>query len=91
MVDLVWSSMRDGELYSPWDLANWSLQPTDAVTRVLEFLTRYGFAEQVVKRQPLFRKLEDAPDPCEALRILQRMMADESPRSVESIAKIRKH
>jgi len=83
--------MRDGELYSPWDLANWSLQPTDAVTRVLEFLTRYGFAEQIAKRQPLFRKLEDVPDPCEALRILQKMITDENHPRVESMTKIRNH
>lgn len=90
LADLMWASMKDGDLYSPEDLANLSLQSTDAVSRVLEFLSRYGFAEQVVKRQPLFRKLADVPDPCGALEILQKVTADKDLRDMETVTKNRK-
>jgi hypothetical protein len=66
--------MRDGDLYSAEDLANSSLHPTDVVSRVLQFLTRYGFAEMVMKRQPLFRKLADVPAPADSLALLQRIV-----------------
>lgn len=85
LVDSVWSLMRDEELYSPEDLANWSLQPIDVVTRVLRFLERYGFAEQVVKREPLFRKLADAPDPSGSMTILQKMIVGGNLRDVETV------
>jgi hypothetical protein len=85
LIDLVWSSMKDGELYSPEDLANWSLQPTEVVARVLGFLTRYGFIEQLAKRQALFRKLADAPDPCSALKVLQRITAENDLRDLETL------
>lgn len=85
LVDLVWSCMRDDELYSPEDLANWSLQPIDVISRVLRFLERYGFAEQVVRREPLFRKLADAPNPSGALTILQKMIVGSDLRDVEAV------
>ena len=44
LVDLVWSSMVDREVYSPEDLAESLGQPVGAIVRVLEFLTRYGFS-----------------------------------------------
>jgi hypothetical protein len=84
LVNSVWTFMRDGELYSPEDLANSSLLPTDLVTRVLEFLTRYGFAEMVVKHQPLYRKSADVPDPGDSLTFLQTIIADQSLRDVEA-------
>lgn len=84
LADLVWSLMADGELYSPEDLANSSLQPTDLVTRVLEFLARYGFAEMVVKRQPLFKKSSDVPNPGDTLTTLQTIIADQNLRDVEA-------
>lgn len=79
-VDVVWSLMSDGELYSPRDLANSSGQSADSVTRVLEFLKRYGFAEQVTRRESIFRKVAHAPAPGDALRILQTLVNDNSVR-----------
>jgi hypothetical protein len=70
-INLLWSAMSEGEFYSPRDLANTSEQPIDGVVRVLEFLVHYGFAEQVTKHEPIFRKLCNAPTPAEALSILQ--------------------
>lgn len=86
LVDSVLAFMRDGELYSPEDLANASLQPTDLVARVLEFLARYGFAEMVVKHQPLFRKSSDLPDPGDSISVLQRIIAGHPLRDVEAAA-----
>ena len=78
MVDLVWSLMRDGEFYSPADLANTLGQTTDTIVRILEFLARYKFAEQMTKRELIFRKAENAPSPGDALRVLRVVLADAS-------------
>jgi len=78
MIDLVWSLMRDGEHYSPEDLANTLGQPTDTFVRILEFLTRYKFAERMTKRELIFRKAENAPSPGDALRVLRVVLADAS-------------
>jgi hypothetical protein len=71
VVDLVWSAMRDDEFYSPNDLANSLKQPVQSVTRVLEFLNKYKFAEQISRREMIFRKVANSLNPGEALRVLQ--------------------
>jgi len=76
VVDLVWSAMGYDDFYTPRDLANSSGQPIHAVARVLEFLTRYGFAELVVKREPIFRKVPATPAPGDVQRILQLLIKD---------------
>jgi hypothetical protein len=76
VVDLVWSAMRDGEFYSPNDLANSLEQQVESVTRVLEFLKKYKFAEQVSRREMIFRKKANNPSPGDALRVLQTMLGD---------------
>jgi hypothetical protein len=76
VVDLVWSAMRDDEFYSPNDLANSLKQPVQSVTRVLEFLKKYKFAEQILRREMIFRKVANAPSPGDALRVLQMMIGD---------------
>jgi len=76
MIDRVWSAMEDDELYSPSDLANNLEQPVEEVTRVLEFLKKYKFAEQVTKREMIFRKLTSGPSPVDALRVLQMLLGD---------------
>jgi hypothetical protein len=76
MVDLIWSAMQDGEFYSPNDLANSLEQPVESVTRVLEFLKKYKFAEQVTRREMIFRKIANNPSPCDALRVLQTVLGE---------------
>ena len=76
VVDLIWSEMRDGEFYSPNDLANSLEQPVESVTRVLEFLKKYKFAEQVSRREMIFRKKANNPSPGDALRVLQTVLSD---------------
>jgi hypothetical protein len=76
MVDVIWSAMRDGEFYSPNDLANSLGQPVESVSRVLEFLKKYKFAEQVTRREMIFRKVANNPSPCDALRVLQSVLSD---------------
>jgi hypothetical protein len=76
LVDLIWSAMRDNELYSPSDLANSLEQPIETVTRVLEFLKKYKFADQVTRREMLFRKTAAAVGPGDALRVLQTLLED---------------
>ena len=76
VVDLVWSAMRDDEFYSPNDLANRLKQPVQSVTRVLEFLSKFEFAEQISKREMIFRKVANTPHPGDALRVLQMMIGD---------------
>jgi hypothetical protein len=76
IVDLVWSAMRDDEFYSPNDLANSLKQPVQSVTRVLEFLKKYKFAEQILRREMIFRKVANTPSPGDALRVLQMMIGD---------------
>jgi len=75
-VDLVWSLMRDGELYSPADLANTLGQATDTIVRILEFLARYKFIERMTRRELIFRKTPTGPSPEEAVRILSMLRAD---------------
>ena len=77
VIDMVWSAMEYEEFYSPSDLANRVGQPTDDVTRVLEFLAKYEFAQRVTRRELIFRKPANAPSPVDALRTLQ-MLLDET-------------
>jgi len=74
MVDIVWSAMKDGEFYSPSDLANSLGQPIEEVTRLLEFLTKYEFAQQMSRSEMLFRKLAHVIRPGDALRVLQTVL-----------------
>lgn len=93
LVDSVWTAMRDDELYSPRDLADTLGLPEDATVRVLELLARYGFAERVTKRELIFRKLADAPDPGGTLRILEFLIADSDrrePKRLPSLQQLRK-
>lgn len=76
VVDLVWCAMRDGEFYSPNDLANSLEQPVESVTRVLEFLKKYKFAEQVTRREMIFRRVENNPSPGDALKVLQTVLSE---------------
>jgi DNA-binding IclR family transcriptional regulator len=76
VVDTIWSAMHDNELYSPSDLANSLEQPIETVTRVLEFLKKYKFADQVTRREMLFRKTAAAVGPGDALRVLQTLLED---------------
>jgi hypothetical protein len=78
MVDTVWSTMRKDEFYSPKDLANILGQPSEAVLRVLEFLSRYGFTHRVTEREWLFTKVMNALGPGDALRILGALVGDDS-------------
>ena len=76
MVEFVWSSMRDGELYSPADLANTLEQQTDTIVRILEFLATYKFIERMTKRELIFRKIPTGPSPNEAAKILRMLRAN---------------
>lgn len=90
MVDTVWSAMRENEFYSPSDLANVLEQPTHAVVRVLEFLAKYGFAERVMKRELIFRKVVNTPRPGDALRVLRILLGDADAHDAGRIANISK-
>jgi hypothetical protein len=39
--------------------------PVESVTRILEFLTRYDLAEQITKKEMIFRKSASWPSPSE--------------------------
>ena len=80
IVDLVWSAMRNGEVYSLADLVNSSGQGLDAVVRVLGFLTRYGFAEQMTRHEMLFRRRAQVLEPSAAMSILQTVIANACAR-----------
>jgi len=94
MVDMVWSAMGDDDFYSPSDLANTLGQPIETVTRVLEFLKKYKFADQVTRREMLFRKTAAAVGPGDALRVLQTLLEDarvSDAGQVASVSKINRH
>ena len=76
LVNTVWSAMRESEFYTPNDLSNTLGEPTEAIVRILEFLTRYGFARRVTKRELIFRKVVNVPGPGDALRILLTVVED---------------
>jgi hypothetical protein len=90
MVDLVWSLMRDGEFYSPADLANTLGQPTDTIVRILKFLARYNFAERMTKRELIFRKIPAGPGPSEAAKILRMLRANATLNKARQVANISK-
>lgn len=75
-VDVIWSHMRNGELYSPRDLANCSGRTMETTVRVLEFLARYGFAERVVNSESIFRKAAGCPAPGDAVKTLRMIVND---------------
>ena len=77
LVDTVWSAMRESEFYTPNDLSNTLGEPTEAIVRILEFLARYGFAQKVTKRELIFRKVVNVPNPCDTLRILRTVVEDD--------------
>ena len=94
VVDLIWSAMHDNELYSPSDLANSLEQPIETVTRVLEFLDKYKFADQVTRHEMLFRKTAAAFGPGDALRVLQTLLEDarvSNAGQVVSVSRINRH
>ena len=72
LVDAVWELMREGEYYSSADLASMLECPTEAVTRVLDFLAKYKFARKFGPE--LFYKISGAPSPKEALNVLLTMI-----------------
>jgi len=76
MIDAIWSVMQESEFYSPSDLANILGQPTFLVARVLEFLAKYGFAEQVTKREMIFRRFEKKLSPGDALGVLRILLGE---------------
>jgi hypothetical protein len=79
MVDRVWSAMKEDEFYSPNDLANNLEQPVESVTRVLEFLKKYEFAEQVTNREMIFRKVASDPSPGDLLAALRTLLGNPIP------------
>ena len=79
VVDAVWSAMKDAEYYSPNDLANSLEQPVESVTRVLRFLEKYEFAEQITKSEMIFRKLNSELNPAEILGALQSVLGNPVP------------
>jgi hypothetical protein len=89
-VDLVWSLMRDGEFYSPADLANIIGQPTCMIARILEFLTKYKFIERVTKGELIFRKIPTGPSPAEAVSILRMIRANAALSEASEVARISK-
>jgi len=91
MMDLVWSQMKTGELYSPDDIANILGQPNDLIVQVLDFLARYKFAEQMSKRELIFRKIPNGPSPGDALKILRMLRANvalNNARQVTSFSRV---
>jgi len=86
MVDLVWSLMRDGDFYTPADLANTLGQPTDTIVRILEFLARYKFAERVTKCELIFRKIPTSPSPSEAVKVLRMLEANAALNHARDVA-----
>ena len=70
--------MDEGELYSPSDLANSLGQSLNGIVRILQFLTRYGFVEQVTEREMMFRRLVVSQHPGKAVRVL-RMLVESYP------------
>ena len=79
VVDEVWSAMKDAEYYSPNDLANRLEQPVESVTRVLKFLEKYEFAEQITKSEMIFRKLNSELNPAEILGALYSVLGNPVP------------
>jgi len=90
MVDVVWSTMGNDEFYSPSDLSNSLGRPTHEVTRVLEFLTKYGFTERVTRREMIFRKIANPFGPCDALKVLQVLQGDSSIDHVRRVTNLTK-
>ena len=89
-VDLLWSMMRDGELYSPADLANMLGQPIDTIDRILEFLARYKFIERIIERESIFKKIPAGPSPAEAVTILRILRANVALNDANQVANISK-
>jgi len=90
IVDAVWSAMQHNELYSPSDLANSLEQPVETVTRVLEFLKKYKFADQITMHEMLFRKTAATVGPGDALRILQTLVEDTRASDAGQLASVSK-
>jgi len=90
LVDTIWSAMHDNELYSPSDLANSLEQPIETVARVLEFLKKYKFADQVTRREMLFRKVTGTLDPGDALRVLRTLLEDAHASDAGQVASVSK-
>jgi hypothetical protein len=86
-VDHVWSLMRDGEFYSPADLANILGQPIDTTVRILEFLARYKFIERMTKCELIFRKIPIGPSPAEAVTILRMLRANTTLNNASQVAR----
>jgi len=88
LVDTVWSAMMDGELYSLNDLTNTLERSSEGITRVLEFLIKYGFLERITTRELIFRKLPKDVSPGDALRVLQTIVQVADVKDAEGITSL---
>jgi hypothetical protein len=88
VIDAIWSAMHGNEFYSPTDLANILGEPSYIVVRVLDFLAKYGFAERLTKREPIFRRLENQLGPGDALRVLRVLLGEAEADGVGRIANV---
>jgi hypothetical protein len=89
-VDLVWSLMRDGEFYSPADLANTLRQPIYTIVQILKFLEKYEFIERITKCELIFRKIPTGPSPAEAVTILRTLRANAALNDANQVANVSK-
>jgi hypothetical protein len=76
LVELVWSAMQEDEFYSPIDLANILGRTVESVGRVLLFLKKYKFAEQVTNHEMIFRRIANNPCLGDALKVLQKVLSE---------------
>lgn len=83
-VDAVCHVMKNAELCSLADLRSVSGQTTHELVPVLEFLTRYGFAERVTRREWLLRRLNVPAAPRGTAAVLQAMLAPSLSHSAAS-------
>ncbi len=71
LIDSIWARMACGEFYSVNDLARSLAEPPEAVSRVLGFLSSYGFLEQFTRDELVFRKLSEYQSPKFAIELLR--------------------
>ena len=77
LVNQVWDSLVEGEIYSLSDLSSKLGRMESGIFRVIDFFHRYGFIQYVSKRQCLFTRVVGVLSPVSTFEVLKTIISDD--------------
>lgn len=77
--------MKQGKYYSVQDISNASGYTTSLVADVMQFLSKYGFAERIGIDEPLFTRVKLELSPAGTVKLLECISEQELVPGVPSV------